>query len=203
MNGIMTSYNNQLTLYSVLSLTLFTSMTETNAQQTDTSQNERYLPPTATVAAGKAPGMKARLVAENNGVKTYAIVLAKGDEVMSGLTDFARQNKVTSARFTAIGAFSNATVAWFDRTKKEYKLIPIKQQVELISMIGDIALVNERPAVHTHVSLGSSDGTVRGGHLVEANVFPTLELFITVYRTALHKQPDEATGLELIDPSLK
>jgi hypothetical protein len=139
MNGIMATYNNQLTLFYVLALTLFASMTETKAQQTDASQNEGYLPPTATVATGKAPCMKARLVAENNGVKTYAIVLAKGDEVMSGLTDFARQNKVTSASFTAIGAFSNATVAWFDRTKKEYKLIPIKQQVELISMIGDIA----------------------------------------------------------------
>jgi predicted DNA-binding protein with PD1-like motif len=203
MNGTMTSYDKQLTLFYVLALTLFASMTKTNAQQTNTSQNEGYLPPTATVVTGKAPGMKVRLVAENNGVKNYAIVLAKGDEVMSGLTDFARQNKVTSASFTAIGAFSNATVAWFDRTKKEYKLIPIKQQVELISMIGDIALVNERPAVHTHVSLGSSDGTARGGHLVEANVFPTLELFMTVYSTALHKQPDEATGLELIDPSLK
>jgi uncharacterized protein len=201
MNRLMTNYNNQLILVSVL--TLFASMKEMKAQQTDTSQNEGYFSPTATVATGKAPGMKARLVAENNGVKTYAIVLAKGDEVMSGLTDFARQNKVTSASFTAIGAFSNATVAWFDRMKKEYKRIPIKQQVELISMIGDIALVNERPAVHTHVSLGSSDGTVRGGHLIEANVFPTLELFMTVYPTALHKQPDEATGLELIDPSLK
>jgi predicted DNA-binding protein with PD1-like motif len=73
--------------------------------------------------------------------------------------------------------------------------------MELISMIGDIALVNDHPVVHTHVSLGSSDGTVRGGHLVEANVFPTLELFMTVYPTALHKQLDEATGLMLIDPS--
>jgi len=147
--------------------------------------------------------MKVRLLADNNGVKNYAIVLAKGDEVMSGLTDFARQNKVTSASFTAIGAFSHATVAWFDRAKKEYKLIPIEQQVELISMIGDIALVNDRPAVHTHVSLGSSDGTVRGGHLVDADVFPTLELFMTVYPTALHKQLDEVTALELIDPLSK
>jgi predicted DNA-binding protein with PD1-like motif len=201
--GIMKSYCNQLTLLNVLALTLFTSMTEMKAQQRDAGQEEAYLPPTATVATGKAPGMKVRLLAENGGVKNYAIVLAKGDEVMSGLTDFARQNKVTSASFTAIGAFSHASVAWFDRTKKEYKLIPIKQQVELISMIGDIALVNGQPVVHTHVSLGSSDGTVRGGHLIEAHVFPTLELFMTVYPTALHKQPDEATGLELINPSSK
>ena len=133
-------------------------------------------------------------------MKNYAIVLAKGDEVMSGLTDFARQNKVTSASFTAIGAFSHAIVAWFDDSRKEFKLIPIKQQVELVSMIGDITLVNNKPAVHTHVSLASSDGTVRGGHLINAFVFPTLELFVTVYPTPLHKQPDEATGLELIDP---
>jgi uncharacterized protein len=194
---------NQLIPLYILTFALFTPMTQTKAEQHDASADKGYISPKAPIATGKAPGMKARLLSENSGVRNYSIVLAKGDEVMSGLTDFARQNKVTSASFTAIGAFSRATVAWFDRTKKEYKLIPIEQQVELISMVGDIALVNDRPAVHTHVSLGSPDGTVRGGHLVEADVFPTLELFMTVYPTALHKQPDEATGLELIDPSLK
>jgi hypothetical protein len=147
--------------------------------------------------------MKARLLSENAGVKNYVILLAKGDEVVSGLTDFARENKVTSASFTAIGAFSHATVAWFDDSKKEFKLNPINQQVELASMIGNITLVNDKPAVHTHVSIASSDGTVRGGHLINAFVFPTLELFMTVYPVPLHKQPDEATGLELIDPSAK
>jgi hypothetical protein len=122
---------------------------------------------------------------------------------MSCLTDFARENRVTSASFTAIGAFSHATVAWFDDSKKGFKLNPINQQVELVSMIGNITLVNDKPAVHTHVSVASSDGTVRGGHLINAFVFPTLELFMTVHPTPLHKQPDEATGLELIDPLSK
>ena len=70
-------------------------------------------------------------------------------------------------------------------------------------MIGDIALVNNKPAVRTHVSVASSDGTVQGGHVINAFVFPTLELFMTTYATPLHKQPDEATGLELIDPRSK
>jgi hypothetical protein len=70
-------------------------------------------------------------------------------------------------------------------------------------MIGDITLVNNKPAVHTHVSVASSDGTLRGGHVINAFVFPTLELFMTVYPTPLHKQPDEATGSELIDPLSK
>jgi uncharacterized protein len=194
---------NQLTLLPVVALALLTSMIEAKAQQRSAGQDEGYVSPSAPVATGKAPGMKVRLLSENGGAKNYAIILAKGDEVMSGLTDFARQNKVTSASFTAIGAFSHATVAWFDDGRKEFKLIPIEQQVELVSMIGDIALVNDQPSVHTHVAVASSDGTVRGGHVINAFVFPTLELFMTVYPTPLHKESDEATGLKLIDPLLK
>jgi predicted DNA-binding protein with PD1-like motif len=178
-------------------------MTEAKAQQRNGGQDQAYVSPSAPVATGKAPGMKVRLLSENGGVKNYAIVLAKGDEVMSGLTDFARQNKVASASFAAIGAFSHATVAWFDDARKEFRLIPIEQQVELVSMIGDIALVNDQPVVHTHVSVASSDGTVRGGHVIKAFVFPTLELFMTVYPTPLHKESDKATGLKLIDPLVK
>ena len=194
--------NSQLTLLPTLTFALFTGMTEMKAQQQDTGEDQAYRSPSAPVETGKAPGMKFRLLAKNGGVKKYVVVLAKGDEVMSGLTDFARQNKVTSASFTAIGAFSHATVAWFDDKRKEFKLIPIRQQAELVSMIGNVTLVNDKPAVHTHISVASSDGTVRGGHVIDAFVFPTLELFITVYPKALHKQPDQATGLELIDPLL-
>ena len=193
----------QLTLLSMLALALLVAMTETKAQQPSAGQEQAYLSPSAPVATGKAPGAKVRLLAENGGMKHYAIVLAKGDEVMSGLTDFAKKNKVASASFTAIGAFSHATVAWFDDSRKEFKLVPIKQQVELVSMIGDIALSGDQPVVHTHVSVASPDGTVRGGHLIEAYVFPTLELFMTVYPTPLHKTLDETTDLKLIDPSLK
>jgi hypothetical protein len=192
--------NSQLALLSVLTFALFTGTTEMKAQEQDTGEDQAYRSPSAPVATGKAPGMKVRLLAENGGVKKYAIVLAKGDEVMSGLTDFAKQYKVTAASFTAIGAFSDATVAWFDGNKKEYKLIPVKQQVELVSMVGDIALSGDQPVVHTHVAVASTDGTVMGGHLIEAHVFPTLELFATVYPTALHKEPDDATALKLIDP---
>jgi len=197
----MTSYCKHWTITAAIAFAIFAM--ELHAQQQTTTQDEGYVSTSAAVATGKAPGMKFRLLSENDGVKQYAIVLAKGDEVMSGLMDFARQNKVASASFTAICAFSHATVAWFDDSKKEFKLNPINEQVELTSMIGNIALVKGQPAVHTHVSVASSDGTVRGGHVINAFVFPTLELFMTVYPTALHKERDAATGLMLINPAVK
>src|SRR5882724_3931166 len=97
----------QLTLLPVLALALFASTREAKAQQRAGAQDEAYISSSAPVSTGKAPGMKIRLLSENGGVKNYAIILAKGDEVMSGLTDFARQNRVTSGSFTAIGAFSH------------------------------------------------------------------------------------------------
>ena len=198
---MMKRYLKQLLLLALVGSALIVTMLNTKAQQRETSADAGYLPPTAPVPSGKAPGMKVRLISESSGVKNYVIVLAKGDEVMSGLTDFAKQYQIKSARFTAIGAFRNATVAWFDESRKQFKLIPIDRQAELVSMIGDVALSNDRPAIHTHVALALSDGSVRGGHLIEANVFPTLELFLTAYPTPLEKKLDEPTGLMLIDPS--
>ena len=197
----MRAYSNYWTITAAVAFVLFAM--ELDAQQQTANQDEGYASPSAAVATGKAPGMKFRRLSEKDGVKQYAIVLGKGDEVMSGMTDFARQTKVTSANFTAIGAFSHATVAWFDDSRKEFKLNPINEQVELTSMIGNITLVKGQPAVHTHVSVASSNGTVRGGHVINAFVFPTLELFMTVYPTALHKERDAATGLMLIDPAVK
>lgn len=173
------------------------------AQQDGDREDEAYLSPSAPTATGKAPGMKVQLLADKDGIKSYVLVFAKGDEVFSGISDFARQNKVGAASFTAIGAFSDATVAWFDRSRKEYKLIPIDEQVELISMVGDIALSGDQPVVHTHVALATSFGAAKGGHLIEAHVFPTVELFLTAYPTPLRKLPDDTTDLKLIDPSVK
>ena len=166
------------------------------------AQDTTYRSPFTPIEKGKAPGMTYKLLADNNGVKEYAIVFAKGDEVSSGLSDFAAKEHVSSARFTAIGALKHSVTAWFDADRKEYKLNPINQQGELISLIGDIALYDGKPALHTHFCVGFPDGSVQGGHLIEAVTFPTVELFMTVFPTPLQKKLDEETDLELIHPEI-
>ena len=159
-----------------------------------------YISPSHPVQRGRAPGMKVRLISDVNGTKEYAVIFGKGDEVLSGLLDFADEYQVTSGHFTAIGALSGATVAWFDDQKKMFHEIPINTQVEVLSMIGDLALYQGKPAVHTHMVVGDRDGKTTGGHVIEAFVFPTLEVFVTVDPTPLHKKYDPETDLTLIDP---
>ena len=162
-----------------------------------------YVPPSETGPRGRAPGMKVQLLSQGEQRREYAVIFAKGDEAFSGLAKFAEKYQVTSARFTAIGAGNRATVAWFDPQRKMYKKIPIEGQFEVISMIGDIALYQGKPQVHTHAVVATSDGTTRGGHVLELYVNPTLEVMVVVDTYAMHKRMDPETGLDLIDPGSK
>src|SRR5271169_1890087 len=162
-----------------------------------------YVSPSEAVARGKAPKMQVQLLNPGDQTKQYAVIFYEGDEAFSGLLEFAEKYHVTSAHFTAIGAVNGATLGWFDPQRKMYKKIPIVGQHEVVGMSGDIALYRGKPVVHTHMVLGSADGTTRAGHVLGANVSPTLEVMMTVDPVTMQKRLDPATDLTLIDPGLK
>jgi predicted DNA-binding protein with PD1-like motif len=161
---------------------------------------QQTISPARPVPVGKAPHMTFKVVKDTPEEKVYAIVFLKGDEVLSGLTDFAIANHVNDAHFTSIGAISSATLAWLDLPNKIYHAIPVSEQVEVLALTGDIATFNSKPVVHMHAVLGKHDGTTVGGHVFELNVNPTIEVFLTANTTPLTKRPDDASGMKLIDP---
>jgi predicted DNA-binding protein with PD1-like motif len=131
--------------------------------------------------------------------RTYALVFDKGDEPVAQITEFATAHGIGAARLSAIGAFSDVVLGYFDWQKKEYERIEIHEQVEVLSLLGDIAL-GERgePKLHAHVVLGKRDGTAHGGHLLEGRVRPTLEVLLVQSPSVLQKRHDPETGLALI-----
>jgi predicted DNA-binding protein with PD1-like motif len=144
--------------------------------------------------------MQSRQIDPGGKERTFALIFQTGDEVVSNLQSFARQHQLSGSHFTAIGAFSDATVAYFDWEKKDYKKIPVREQVEVLALTGDIATDEKtrQPKIHAHVVLGRSDASVIGGHLVEAHVRPTLEVVLTESPAHLRRRHDEQTGLALI-----
>jgi hypothetical protein len=142
--------------------------------------------------------MKSRVINQDS-PKTFAVIFETGDEVASGLAQFAAAQQLRASHFTAIGAFRDVTLGYFDWDKKDYKRIPLKEQVEVLSLIGDVALDKGVPKVHAHVVVGMSDGATRGGHLMEAHVRPTLEVILTESSGEMHKSYDPLSKLDLID----
>ena len=130
----------------------------------------------------------------------HLLVFGTGDEFMAGLRRFAREHDVRAAHFTGIGAVQSGELAYFDWEKKDYERIPVDQQVEVLVLAGDIAWKNDEPEVHAHVVLGRRDGSVVGGHLLEAVVRPTIELALTVGTNPFIRCFDPASQLALISP---
>ena len=130
---------------------------------------------------------------------TYAVVLDTGDEVIGELGKFVREQEVEAASVTAIGAFSRTVLGYFQWETKQYKKIPVDEQVEVLSLLGDVAVGEQGPTLHLHAVLGKADGSVVGGHLIEAHVRPTLEVILIQPPSYLRKRKDPETGLALID----
>jgi predicted DNA-binding protein with PD1-like motif len=143
--------------------------------------------------------MKSKLASENNG-RTFVLILDQGEEAFAGVTAFANEKAIEAASVAAIGAFESAEVGWFDLRARRYRPIPVNEQCEVLSLLGDIAQGDDgKASLHLHAVLGLRDGSVRGGHLLGGHVRPTLE--VTIVETASHlrrkKRPD--LGIALID----
>ena len=131
-----------------------------------------YTPPQPVTDLSRAPGLRSKLIEGAKGqTRSYAVILGKGDEVMSGMTAFAQREQLAAAHFTGIGAIESGLFGWFDKQHNAYRNLPLNGQAEVVSLVGDIGLVNGRPAVHIHAVVCLSDGAARGGHMLHANVW--------------------------------
>jgi uncharacterized protein len=141
------------------------------------------------------------LIEARAGSRAYVVVADPDEDALGAITELATAEGLTGAQLTGVGAFSHAVVGWFDRTTQEYRRIGVDEQCEVLSLIGDIALGEDGPSIHAHVVLGLADGHVRGGHLLEGRVWPTLEVVVRETPTELRKTYRSDVGLALIDLS--
>jgi predicted DNA-binding protein with PD1-like motif len=143
--------------------------------------------------------MKHKLLSEADGVRHFLLVFDTGDEVAAGLVQFAAEQRISHATFHGLGAFERFTIAYFNLLANEYEKTAMDEQVEVMSLIGNIAQFEGKPKLHAHVVLGKRDLTAHGGHLVEGYVRPTLEVSLTAFAQNIARKIDAATGLPLID----
>ena len=137
------------------------------------------------IEPGLAPNMS---VAESDTVAhTYEVRFSPGDEILSGLTDLAKAEGITAAQITGLGGLSSALLAFGDPSIGSYvfKLIPVEQKSELVSLVGTVSLRDGEPSVHLHAVLALSDGSTVGGHVLELHTNPVAE--VTILATSPHE----------------
>ena len=142
--------------------------------------------------------MKSKLLRQTADSRSFAIIFDQDDEALTGLHEFAEREKLAASSFTAVGAFKDVTLGWFDWDQKDYKKIPIHEQVEVLALVGDVSMDKGKRKVHAHVVVGTSTGEARGGHLLDAHVRPTLEVFLTESNAELRRAYDPHAQIALI-----
>ena len=128
---------------------------------------------------------------------SHALKLEPGEEVVTCLTEFAMRNKIEAASFEAIGVLSDVSWGYYDREKGDYERTTVNEEVEVLVLLGNISLNEGQALVHAHVTVAGRDGIARGGHLFEAHVWPTLEVFITTYPERIERKPHPDLGFAL------
>ena len=159
-----------------------------------------YTSSSKTPEPNQAPTMRYRVIdgGADGRPRSWAIIMLAGDEIMSGLSDWMKAEHVRGAHLHAIGALSSATFGWFDIDHKAYRNIDVGEQVECVGLIGDVGITEkDEPALHVHGAVALPDGSVKGGHLLHAVAFPTLEVFATESAFELKKTKDPQSSLEL------
>jgi len=128
---------------------------------------------------GMAPGMKATELSPK--VRIFRLIFAKGDDVASGLAEFAKKNHLTDAHFSAIGAFGAAVIGWSDRPKKAFKVVRLNEEMEVSAFNGSITRDKDgKPVVHAHCVVGLlRNGAVYAGHCLHEEVSLTMQLYLT------------------------
>ena len=144
--------------------------------------------------------MRVKSLGSREGQRTLLVVFDIDDEVSDGLLTIAREHQVTGAYFTAIGALSEVTLGYWEWETKQYRRLPVREQVEVLSLAGNIALGPDgAPKVHAHIVISKRDGSAHGGHLLDARVRPTLEVMLVEVPEQLRRRIDARTGLPLLD----
>ena len=126
------------------------------------------------------------------------LILHTGDNALESIKAFADRNQLDGASFYALGAFRESTIAYWNWDTKEYEHIEVGDQVEVLSMLGNVATSSNGRRLHAHVVLGRRDGSTIGGHLIRAIVRPTLEVFFHDAGERLTRKKDEETALWLL-----
>jgi len=135
---------------------------------------------------------------QNEATRTYTLVFEAGDSVVDELVAFAEEHDLSASHLTAIGAFHQALLGFYNLEEKRFEEIPVDEQVEVLSMTGNVTRYDGSAQLHAHVVLGRRDGATVGGHLLGATVNPTLEMMLIETPGTLQRAYDEASGLPLI-----
>jgi predicted DNA-binding protein with PD1-like motif len=129
----------------------------------------------------------------------YLLRLIKGEKIVTTITTFCEENNIHAGVLSGLGGASDITLGYYNMTNREYQWKDFESVHEILSMNGNVALVDGKPFLHIHMSISDDSFATFGGHLKEATVGATCEVMISDLATKITRIYDDEIGLKLLE----
>ncbi|AVL76592.1 MULTISPECIES: PPC domain-containing DNA-binding protein [Staphylococcus] len=130
---------------------------------------------------------------------TIVLVLEQGEDIVEAVTDLAREQNGKFGTVSGIGACDDVELNFYNLETKTYEKKEIKEPLELISLLGNISHIDEKPFAHLHATFGTNQYETLSGHLTKAVVSATAEIVITMTNLDINRKHNADIGLNLLD----
>lgn len=130
---------------------------------------------------------------------TLALRVDRGEELVAAIRKACEQEGIRFGFITGLGAADHAVVGLYRTAEQKFYSHSFDAEMELTSLIGSVTEMNGEIYLHLHANFAKVDGQVIGGHLSEAVISGTGEIFIKILDGSLGRRFDPETGLNLFD----
>jgi predicted DNA-binding protein with PD1-like motif len=130
--------------------------------------------------------------------KTYILSIERGEELFAALKTFLADEKIVAGYFSGLGAVDHIELAYYNLLTREYERQTLVEEVEILSLQGNVAWKDSEMILHIHGVFGRHDLSTFGGHLFSLTVSGVCELHFTALPEKMNRAFDEATGLNTL-----
>ncbi len=123
----------------------------------------------------------------------------KDEEVINGLVSFCNESSITAGFFSGIGACKEVELSSYDVDKKEYFSKSFQEKLEIVSLTGNVAKMEEKTIIHCHGSFSDPNMELIGGHVKKLIVSATCEILLILFDGKIERKYSKDIGLNLLD----
>ena len=130
--------------------------------------------------------------------KNYILRFDPNEEITRELSNFCEKEKLFAGTITGIGSASEVTISFYNLDTKQYESVTVARRMEIVSLLGNVALLEGKPFAHLHGIFSDADMQPISGHVKELVVSATCEIALTRFDGEVRRAHDPKTGLNLL-----
>ena len=130
---------------------------------------------------------------------TVILRLDPNEKVVDSILKVCQTEQITLGNISGLGAVNEIEIGLYDVEKQCFCPTTLKKSLEMANLTGNVTTQDGQVYLHLHAVFGDVHGNAVAGHLKEAVVSATCEIFISSICGTVERRFDPVTGLNILN----